>query len=105
MFGKRRGGAVHFLTDIYSLSIQQSRSSKSPLFMESYANMHVYEENKLLIQENLIKICVGDFLKKFKKLFVLILFKSHKDKSCFVIPEHQCLRHLTGPQQRTWALN
>ena len=83
----------------------QSRSSQSPLFLESYANMHVYEENKLLIQENLIKICVGDFLKKFKKLFVLILFKSHKDKSCFVIPEHQCLRHLTGQQQRTWALN
>ena len=41
MFGKRRGGAVHFLSDIYSLSIQQSWSSQSPLFLESYANMHV----------------------------------------------------------------
>ena len=39
-----------------------SRSSQSHLFLSSYANMHVYEKN-VLIQENLNKICVGDFLK------------------------------------------
>ena len=39
---------------------RQSWSSQSHLFLGSYANMHVYENN-VLIQENLIKICVGDF--------------------------------------------
>ena len=38
-----------------------SRSSQSPVFLESYANMHVYEGKNLMSQENLIKICVGDF--------------------------------------------
>ena len=45
---------------IESLSHPQSRSSQSPLFMESYANMQVLQK-KLLSKENLIKICVGDF--------------------------------------------
>ena len=35
-----------------------SRSSQSHFFLGSYANMHVYERKKLLIQENVIKICV-----------------------------------------------
>ena len=38
------------------------RSSQSHLFLGRYANMHVYEKKKnLLIQENLIKICVSAF--------------------------------------------
>ena len=45
-------------------------------------------------------MCRG-FLKDFKKYFELILFKSHKDKSFFVSPEH---RH-EHEQLRTWAQN
>ena len=39
----------------------QSRSSQSPLFLGSYANMHVYERKKFTDPREFIKICVGDF--------------------------------------------
>ena len=39
-----------------------------PLFLGSYANMDVYEKKNVEIQDNLIKICVGDFLKIKKNI-------------------------------------
>ena len=50
------------LNPMYSMVQDLSRSSQSPLFLGSYANIHVYERKQnLLTLEKLIKICVGDF--------------------------------------------
>ena len=59
---KGRGGAVRSGSSFTDSQVVQSWSSQSPLFLGSYKNMDVYERKKnLQIEENLIKICVGDF--------------------------------------------
>ena len=43
--------------------------------------------------------------KRLNRNFVIILFKSQKDKSFCVSPEPTCLHHLTGfTRLSTWAL-
>ena len=56
--------------------------------------MHV-QQNTDPREFNQNTVSVGDF-KWLNYYFEVILFKSYKDKSFFVSPEPECLRHRTG---------